>query len=281
MMQKSPMKARVVITLLLLAGAVIFLFPFYFMFIGSFKTTGEIFSMKILSLPKNGFHLTNYVGLFGKSRFGTSLLNSTIVSVSYIVIILFLSSMAGFAFAKYRFPGRSGLFVLLLASIMVPPQVLYIPLYMLMAALGWVSTYQALVLPRLLQGFGLAFTIFLMRQYMSYVPDALLDSGRVDGCREFRIYWQIAMPLVKAGLLVVSMIVFMDIWNDFMWPLIVTSKLEMYTVSLNISRLFGTQREVEWGQIMAACFMSSLPLIIIFLVFRRTFISGIAQGAFK
>ena len=278
MMQRSVMKPRIVITLLLAVGAVIFLF--YFMLIGSFKTTGEIFSMKILSLPKNGFHLTNYVGLFGKSRFGMSLLNSTIVSVSYIVIILFLSSMAGFAFAKYRFPGRSWLFVLLLASIMVPPQVLYIPLYMLMAALGWVSTYQALVLPRLLQGFGLAFTIFLMRQYMSYVPDALLDSGRV-GCKEFRIYWQIAMPLVKAGLLVVSMIVFMDIWNDFMWPLIVTSRLEMYTVSLNISRLFGTQREVEWGQIMAACFMSSLPLIIIFLVFRKTFISGIAQGAFK
>jgi ABC-type glycerol-3-phosphate transport system permease component len=275
------MKPRILITVLLLVGTVIFLFPFYFMFIGSFKTTGEIFSMKILSLPKNGFHLTNYIGLFGKSRFGMSLLNSTIVSVSYIGIILFLSSMAGFAFAKYRFPGRNGLFILLLASIMVPPQVLYIPLYMLMASLGWVSTYQALVLPRLLQGFGLAFTIFLMRQYMSYVPDALLDSGRVDGCREYRIFWQIALPMVKAGLLVVSMIVFMDIWNDFMWPLIVTSKLEMYTVSLNISRLFGTQREVEWGQIMAACFMSSLPLIIIFLVFRKTFISGIAQGAFK
>jgi ABC-type glycerol-3-phosphate transport system permease component len=280
-MRVSRMKPRIVITLLLVVGAVIFLFPFYFMLIGSFKTTGEIFSMKILSLPKNGFHLTNYIGLFGKSRFGTSLLNSTIVSVSYIAIILFLSSMAGFAFAKYRFPGRGWLFVLLLASIMVPPQTLYIPLYILMAKLGWVSSYQALVLPRLLQGFGLAFTIFLMRQYMAYVPDALLDSGRVDGCREFRIYWQIAMPLVKAGLLVVSMIVFMDIWNDFMWPLIVTSKPEMYTVSLNISRLFGTQREVEWGQIMAACFMSSLPLIIIFLVFRKTFISGIAQGAFK
>ena len=275
------MKPRIAITFLLVLGAVIFLFPFYFMLLGSFKTTGEIFSMRILSLPKNGFHLTNYIGLFGKSMFGRSLLNSTIVSVSYIALILFLSSMAGFAFAKYRFPGRNGLFVLLLASIMVPPQVLYIPLYIIMATLGWVSSYQALVLPRLLQGFGLAFTIFLMRQYMSYVPDALLDSGRVDGCREYRIYWQIAMPMVKAGLLVISMIVFMDIWNDFMWPLIVTSKLEMYTVSLNISRLFGTQREVEWGQIMAACFMSSLPLIIIFLVFRKTFISGIAQGAFK
>jgi cellobiose transport system permease protein len=164
---------------------------------------------------------------------------------------------------------------------MLPPQVTYIPLFILMSKLRWVSTYQALVLPRLLHGFGLAFTIFLMRQYVSYVPDEILDSARVDGCREFRIYWNVVNPMVKAGLLVVGMIVFMDIWNDFMWPLIAVSKLEMYTVSLNIARLFGTQREVQWGQIMAACFMSSLPLIVIFLVFRKSFVSGITAGAFK
>jgi cellobiose transport system permease protein len=150
-----------------------------------------------------------------------------------------------------------------------------------MSKLHWVSTYQALVVPRMLHGFGLAFSIFLMRQYMSYVPDEILASARVDGCGDFQIYRVIVMPMVKSGLLVVGMIVFMDIWNDFMWPLIAVSRLEMYTVSLNISRLFGTQREVEWGQIMAACFMSSLPLIVIFLVFRRTFISGITAGAFK
>jgi ABC-type glycerol-3-phosphate transport system permease component len=150
-----------------------------------------------------------------------------------------------------------------------------------MTKLKWVSTFQALVLPRLLQGFGLAFTIFLMRQYIGYIPDAILDSARVDGCHEFRIFREIALPMVKAGLLVVGMIVFMDIWNDFTWPLIAVSKLDMYTVSLNISRLFGTQREVEWGQIMAACFMSSLPLIVIFLIFRKSFITGITAGAFK
>jgi len=195
--------------------------------------------------------------------------------------VLFFSSLAGFAFAKYRFPGRNGLFVFLLATIMLPAQVTYIPLFILMSKMHWVSTYQALVVPRLLHGFGLAFSIFLMRQYVSYVPDEILSSARVDGCRDFRIYREIVMPMVKSGLLVVGMIVFMDIWNDFMWPLIAVSKLEMYTVSLNISRLFGTQREVEWGQIMAACFMSSLPLIVIFLIFRRTFITGITAGAFK
>ena len=272
---------RIPITILLAVGVVIFIFPFVFMFMGSFKTNAEIFSMNILALPKAGLKLTYYIGLFGESAFGRSLLNSTIVSVSYIVLILFLSSLAGFAFAKYKFPGRNVLFVALLATIMLPPQVTYIPLFILMTKLKWVSSYQALVLPRLLQGFGLAFTIFLMRQYIGYIPDAILDSARVDGCHEFRIFREIAIPMVKAGLLVVGMIVFMDIWNDFTWPLIAVSKLDMYTVALNISRLFGTQREVEWGQIMAACFMSSLPLIVIFLIFRKSFITGISAWAFK
>jgi cellobiose transport system permease protein len=280
-MRGAAMGRKLGMTLLLLVGAIIFIFPFLFMLMGSFKTNGEIFSMKILALPKAGFKLTYYAGLFGKSAFGTSLMNSAIVSVCFIVLVLFFSSLAGFAFAKYRFPGRNILFVFLLATIMLPAQVTYIPLFILMSKMRWVSTYQALVLPRLLHGFGLAFSIFLMRQYVSYVPDEILSSARVDGCRDFRIYFEIVMPMVKSGLLVVGMIVFMDIWNDFMWPLISVSKLEMYTVSLNISRLFGTQREVEWGQIMAACFMSSLPLIAIFLVFRRTFISGITAGAFK
>jgi ABC-type glycerol-3-phosphate transport system permease component len=268
-------------TVLLILGAVVFLFPFLFMVLGSFKSNSEIFSMRILSLPEAGFRLTYYIGLFGKSQFGRSLLNSAIVSIAFIAIVLFLSSLAGFAFAKYKFAGRNVLFVVLLATIMIPAQVTYVPLFILMTRLHWVSSYQALVLPRLLHGFGLAFSVFLMRQYMAYVPDEVINSARVDGCRDFRIYRAIVMPMVKAGLLVVGMIVFMDIWNDFMWPLISVSKLEMYTVSLNISRLFGTQREVEWGQIMAACTMSSMPLIVIFLVFRKSFISGITAGAFK
>ena len=268
-------------TILLIVGAVIFIFPFYFMFMGSFKSNAEIFSMKVVNLPEAGFNLQYYVALFVKSSFGRSLLNSAIVSLLFITLIVFFSSLAGFAFAKYRFPGRNVLFVALLATIMLPPQVTYIPLFILMTKLKWVSTYQALILPRLLQGFGLAFSTFLMQQYMSYVPDEILNSARVDGCRDFRIYRVVALPMVKSGLLVIGLIVFMDIWNDFTWPLIAVSRLDMYTVALNIARLFGTQRDVYWGQIMAACFMSSLPLILIFLIFRKTFISGITAGAFK
>ena len=178
-------------TFFLIVGALIFVFPFYFMLMGSFKSNAEIFSMQILNLPKAGFNLQYYIGLFGKSVFGRSLINSAIVSIIFITLIIFFSSVAGFAFAKYKFPGRNVLFVALLATIMLPPQVTYIPLFILMTKLKWVSTYQALILPRLLQGFGLAFSTFLMRQYMSYVPEEILSSARVDGCRDFRIYRQI------------------------------------------------------------------------------------------
>jgi ABC-type glycerol-3-phosphate transport system permease component len=280
-MKKRTVARKTAGTILLIIGAVIFVFPFYFMLMGSFKSNAEIFSMKVLRLPEDGFNLQYYIALFVESSFGRSLLNSTIVSVTFIVLIVFLSSLSGFAFAKYKFPGRDVLFIALLATIMLPPQVTYIPLFILITRMRWVSTYQALIVPRLLQGFGLAFSTFLMQQYMSYVPDEILNSARVDGCADFRIYRQIALPMVKSGLLVIGLIVFMDIWNDFTWPLIAVSRLDMYTVALNIARLFGTQRDVHWGQIMAACFMSSLPLIVIFLVFRKTFISGITTGAFK
>ena len=272
---------KIILYLILTICAAIFLVPFYFMFMGSFKATSEIFSINFVSLPKHGFKLYNYVDLFRDAQFGRSLANSFIVSTSYILLILLFSSLGGFAFSKYRFPGRNILFIVLLSTIMLPPQITYIPLFILMSKLRWVSTYYALVIPRMLHEFGLPFTIFLMRQYIGFVPNDILDSARTDGCREFRIYAQIVLPMVKPGLLVVGLIVFMASWNDFMWPLIIVNKQDMYTVSLTVARLFGTQREVQWGQVMAACFMSSLPLIIIFVIFRKTFISGITAGALK
>jgi ABC-type glycerol-3-phosphate transport system permease component len=266
---------------ILLVGAFLAIIPFWFMLVSSFKSTAEIFTHAPLALPLKGFHLTNFVHLFTDSRFGESLMNSTIVSVSYVALILFLSSLTGFAFAKYRFPGNNGLFTLILLSMMIPPQIAFIPLFMFLSKLGLSSTYFSMVVPRLLYDFGLPFSIFLMRQYASYIPDEVIDSAKVDGCNKFTTYRKICLPLIKPGLLVVGLIVFMACWNDFMWPLIIVNKQSMYTVALTIARLFGTQREVDWGQVMSACFMSSLPLIVLFVTFRRTFIAGITSGAIK
>lgn len=281
MLKTARMVRNALFTSLLMLLAILFLFPFYTILLDSFKTTAEIFSSKLLSLPLEGFNLTNYINLLTISHYGRSLINSAFVSVSYVIVVLLLSSLAGFSFAKSKFPGRNVLFLIVLISIMLPPQITYVPLFIIISGLKWASTYQALIFPRMLQGFGLAFAIFLMRQYVAYVPAELIDAAKVDGCNHFVIYRRVVVPLTKGGLLVVGMIVFMDIWNDFLWPMIVVNKLEMYTVSLNIARLFATQREVQWGQIMAACFMSSVPLITIFLAFRRNFISGITAGALK
>ena len=266
---------------ILLAGAFLAIIPFWFMFVSSFKSTAEIFTGVTLALPIRGFHLTNFVRLFRDSRFGESLVNSAVVAVSYAALVIFLSTITGYAFAKMRFPGNNALFTTILLTMMIPPQIAFIPLFMVLSKLGLSSTYFSLVVPRLLYDFGLPFSIFLMRQYVSYVPDEIIDSAKVDGSNKFHTYYRICLPLIKPGLLVVGLIVFMACWNDFMWPLIIVNKQSMYTVALTIARLFGTQREVDWGQVMSACFMSSLPLIVLFVVFRRTFISGITSGAIK
>lgn len=271
---------KILLNLILICGAVIALIPFYFMFLGSFKSTAEIFSIDVLKLPKV-FRYQNYVELFRDADFGRALLNSSIISVSYVTLIIFFATLSGYAFAKLSFPGKDVFFVIMLATMMIPPQIGYIPLFMLMSKMNLTNTYFAVVVPRLLHDFGLPFTIFLMRQYSSYIPDDVINSAKIDGCNKFSIYWRIVLPMVKPGILVVGLIVFMACWNDFMWPLIIINRNEMYTVSLTIARLFGTQREVQWGQIMAACFMSSLPLIIIFLRFRKAFIGGITAGAIK
>ncbi len=271
---------KVLLNFILICGALVALLPFYFMFLGSFKSTAEIFSIDILRLPKV-FRYQNYVELFRDADFGRALLNSSVISVSYVSLIIFFATLSGFAFAKFDFPGKNVFFVVMLATMMIPPQIGYIPLFMLMSKMKLANTYFAVVVPRLLHDFGLPFTVFLMRQYSSYIPDDVINSAKIDGCNKFSIYVRIALPMVKPGILVVGLIVFMACWNDFMWPLIIINRKEMYTVSLTIARLFGTQREVQWGQIMAACFMSSLPLIVMFLIFRKTFINGITAGAIK
>jgi cellobiose transport system permease protein len=230
---------KILLNCILICGALVALLPFYFMFLGSFKSTAEIFSIDILRLPKV-FRYQNYVELFRDADFGRALLNSSVISVSYVSLIIFFATLSGFAFAKFDFPGKNVFFVVMLATMMIPPQIGYIPLFMLMSKMKLANTYFAVVVPRLLHDFGLPFTVFLMRQYSSYIPDDVINSAKIDGCNKFSIYVRIALPMVKPGILVVGLIVFMACWNDFMWPLIIINRKEMYTVSLTIARLFGT-----------------------------------------
>jgi cellobiose transport system permease protein len=206
--------------------------------------------------------------------------NSFFIAVAETVAILLASSLAGFAFAKYRFPGRNGLFIFLLATMMLPGQVTIIPLYLIMVRLQWLNTYASVIVPNMVSAFG----IFLMRQYTSSaMPDELVDAARIDGASFFGIYWRIALPIVVPGLTVLGLLTFMNSWNSYLWPLLMLDRPEAQTIPVALGQLVGTAQTEEtlYGALIAGTTLGTLPLVILFLVFQRFFVSGIMSGALK
>ncbi|NPV53939.1 MAG: carbohydrate ABC transporter permease [Firmicutes bacterium] len=273
----KSLATKIALHAVLILGCIIFLYPFLFMFLGSFKDTSEIFSVHPTFFPREGFKLTNYKTLLEVTKFGRAVLNSSIVSSTYTALTLLFCSMGGFGFSKYRFPGRNALFFLMLATMMLPFQAIVVPLFVITAKLGWANTYYPLIVPFLANPFG----IFLMRQYMNSIPDELVDAGRIDGCSDFGLYYRIIVPVSRPALTVLGLILFMSSWNNFMWPLIVLSEDRMFTVPLALTKLVGLHREIQYGPILAGSFLGASILIILFLAFQRQFVEGIMSGAIK
>jgi ABC-type glycerol-3-phosphate transport system permease component len=273
-----PLQALVTVFqyLVLTIGLVIFLFPFYHMVIGSFKGVNEIMTTKLALLPRV-WMFSNLNQLFHRLPFERNLLNSAIVAASSTALSLFLCSLAGFTFAKLPFPGRDALLLILVSTMMIPFQVSLVPLFVIMNRLNWLDTFWPLIVP----GAANAFGIFLMRQYATAIPDDLVDAARIDGCSDFRMFWNVAVPILKPGLTVVGMIFFMSSWNDFLWPLIVLKRMEMYTVPVALAALQGLGYVVPFGVMLAGATIAALPLAILFLVFQRWVVSGILAGAIK
>jgi ABC-type glycerol-3-phosphate transport system permease component len=184
--------------------------------------------------------------------------------------------MAGYAFAKFDFRFKNALFIMLLATLTLPIYVLIVPLYSMMVTFGWTDSYIALILPLAAQAIG----VFLSRQYLLSIPDEILDSARVDGAGEWGIFWRIIMPLSQPVIAVMGILFFTASWNDYIWPLVVLTKDQMYTVSLGLPTLVGPYSQ-EYGAVMAGSFLSAVPIMIIFLIMQRRFIEGITQGAVK
>jgi ABC-type glycerol-3-phosphate transport system permease component len=279
-MRKRPTAfiGKALLYAMLSIAALLFLFPFYQMVVGSFKNESEIFTTMQTFLPKALF-LDNYTALFRYVPFFRNMLNSMVVSVASTALVLFFSSLAGYAFAKHRFPGRSALFVVLLITLMLPQQVNLVPLFILMRVFGWINTYYPLIIP----GAASAFGIFLIRQYvMSSVPNDLLDSAKIDGAGAFRIYRHIVLPIIAPGLTALVLLTFMGSWNNFLWPLIVLNDAAMYTIPLALSTLRGAVRGVVlYGSVFAGSTIGTIPLLAIFLVFQKQFVSGILAGSVK
>jgi ABC-type glycerol-3-phosphate transport system permease component len=279
-MTKGPRRlSQVALNVAVALGGIFFLVPFAWMVSASFKTTQEIFSYPPSLIPK-AFSLDNYQRLFGTWPFPNWYGNSLVVAILTTVMVLFFSSLAGFAFAKYRFRGQSALFIVLLGSSMIPFPILLIPLFILVANIGWVNSLQALVIPFMAPAIG----IFLMRQFMSYVPSELLDAARIDGASDFRTYWQIVLPLVLPGLATLGILTFLGSWNNYLWPLVVLRSSDAMTLPVGMAAMLtgvAAGSAPPYGPAMAASVLVSIPIIVVFLFLQRYYIAGLTLGGVK
>ncbi len=261
---------------LLMVGVFISVFPFYWLTVMATNQTSDILRFP----PRLVFGtelLTNIQNVLDNVDFFQSFLNTLFVTVVSALCVLFFCSLAGFTFAKFDFPGKNWLFGLLLVTLMIPSQLSFIPSYILITKIGWVGTYKALIVPGIANAFG----IFWIRQFsQESINDSLLDAGRLDGCNYFRLYWNIALPILRPALAFLGIFSFIGVWNDYLWPLIVLNDPVKYTLQVTLSQLNGIY-DTDYGMIMAGTLLATLPLIIMFLFVSRQFISGIAAGAVK
>lgn len=261
---------------LLLIGVFISIFPFYWLAVMSTNKTGDILRFPP-KLVFGGEFFTNINNVLLNVDFFQAFFNTVFVSTTSAVAILFFCSLAGFTFAKFQFPGKKFLFASLLITMMIPSQLSFVPSYIMISKIGWVDSFQALIVPGLANAFG----IFWVKQYSEEaIHDSLLDAGRLDGCNHFRLYWNIGLPILRPALAFLGIFSFISIWNDYLWPLVVLNDPAKYTLQVTLSQLNGIY-DTDYGMIMAGTLLATLPLIILFLLVSRQFISGIAAGAVK
>ncbi|KAA3609205.1 MAG: carbohydrate ABC transporter permease [Calditrichaeota bacterium] len=256
-------------------GAVLTMLPFIWMLGASFMETGEASTFPPKIFPAAAT-LKQYIFLFERMNLTRYFLNSLILAVSVTLVSLFVNSLAGFAFAKYNFRGKQRIFKLLLLSMIIPGQVTMLPVFLLLNKLGLLNSYLGIILPGMASIFG----IFLIRQYLSSIPDSLLEAAYLDGANDFYIYWKIVIPLAMPILVTLALFTFMGTWNDFLWPLIVMSDESMYTLPValaNLSKEFVLDPEL----MMAGSVITVLPVILVFLALQRYYIRGILIGGLK
>ncbi len=255
-------------------GGLLFLLPFIWMLLSSFKPEGEIVQIPPTLWPKT-FTMSNFNYLFENMNFGVYLRN-TLIIVLFSFVGLLLNAIAGFGFAKYDFKGRNALFVLVLATMMIPSQVTMIPVYLILNSLGLTNTMTGIVLPGLVG----AFAIFLFRQFMSTIPTELLEATRLDGASEYRIFLQIALPISKPILAVQAILTFIAGWNSFLWPLIIANDESLYTLSVGLSLLKG-QYAANFGLQMAGAAFMVAPVIVLFTYFQKHIIENFSISGMK
>jgi multiple sugar transport system permease protein len=266
---------KVPVFVALVLGALAVIFPFVWMLATSLKPEPEVITYPPHLFPRQ-WTLQSYVGIWPAIGFARLAVNSVVFAGGVTALSLFLDSMTAYALARLRFPGREVLFWLVLATLMVPFQVLLIPIYVTVFNLGWLNTLQGLIIPRATNGFG----IFMLRQFFSGLPREFDEAARLDGANEWFIYRHITLPLSIPALMTLGIFHFTFNWNDFLWPLVITSSADMRTIPAGLA-LFTGEHEVQYSLLMAGAVLTMLPLLVAFVFLQRYFVRGISLSGFK
>jgi multiple sugar transport system permease protein len=268
--------ATTLLHVVLVAGLLVMIAPFVWMLVSSLKSEGELRVGPPTWLPADPT-LANYRELFDRLDFPRYFANSALVAILVTAGNLLICSATGYALAKLRFGGKRALFLLILGNLMVPPAATFVPQFVLVSNLGLVNTYAGLVLPNI----ALAVNVFLMRQFILSIPEDLLESARVDGAGEWRVYWQIVLPLCGPALATVGILTFLGSWNNFLWPLVVATTEDKYTLPVALALYSVGQNQTQYGLLLAGSATIIAPVLVLFGFLQRHFVRGVATTGLK
>ena len=259
--------------MLLFLGGIAMVMSIAYMISTSLKWPHEVYHVNLW--PKEPT-VENYTYVLEDGRFYGWMINSTAIAMITTISNLFFDSLVGYALCKFRFPGRYIVFIAILSTLMIPTEMLVIPWYLMSQQFGWLDSYWGIMFPGLMTAFG----TFLMKQFFETVPDDFIEAARIDGLNELQIWWTVAMPLVRPALAALAIFVFLGNWTAFIWPLIVTNSVEMYTLPVGLAS-FGDEADVQWELIMTGAAISTIPTLIFFLIFQRFIIRGVVMAGLK
>ncbi|AFK85521.1 MULTISPECIES: carbohydrate ABC transporter permease [Thermoanaerobacterium] len=261
--------------ILLIVLALIFLIPIIWVVISSFKNNTDLYKWPPDIFPKT-ITFNSYTVAFEKGNFGLFFFNSTTVSILSTIITIIINTMAGYAFAKYKFKGDNVIFLIFISTLIIPLEVIMIPIFSVIRKLGLYNNLLGIIIPPAATPTG----VFLVRQYLLNVPDELIEAARIDGANEWSIFWKLIFPISMPVVSVLAIFSFMWRWNDFLWPLIVISDPSKYTIQLAISNFIG-EFNIDWNSLLAMSVITMIPVLIIFIIFQKQFVSGMVTSGLK
>jgi multiple sugar transport system permease protein len=264
---------RIIAWTLLLIGGLVMMTPLLFMFSTSLKTAGQVYDLRLIPASPT---LANYIQILADGRFARWFANSLAIATIVTLSNVFFDSLVGYTLAKFRFRGRYFIFLAILSTLMIPTEMLVIPWYLMSSQLGWVDSYWGIMFPGIMTAFG----TFLMKQFFETIPDDFLEAARIDGLNEFQIWWKVAMPLVTPALSALAIFTFLGNWTAFFWPLIVTTRSELYTLPVGLSS-FAVEQSIQWEKIMTGASLATIPTLLVFLFLQRYIVRGVMLAGLK